>query len=100
MLKYQYLTYVFLNFKEALKFRSQVLTVHVIVRVPTLPCPPDTSLGAVTGNVAGVFIVTGITKAIIAPLSDIPMVYTRYLTKHKVQMHTGTIRQLCLVVCM
>ena len=40
-----------------------LLTVHVIVKVPTLPCPPDTSLGAVTGNVAGVFIVTGITKA-------------------------------------
>ena len=39
-----------------------ILTVHVIVKVPTLPCPPETSLGAVTGNVAGVFIVTGITK--------------------------------------
>ena len=31
---------------------------------------------------------------IIAPLSDIPMFYIKYLTMHKVHMHAGAIRQL------
>ena len=30
----------------------------------------------------------------IAPLSDIPMFYIKYLTMHKVHMHAGVIRQL------
>ena len=30
----------------------------------------------------------------IAPLSDSPMFYIRYLTMHKVHMHAGAIRQL------
>ena len=30
----------------------------------------------------------------IAPLSDIPMFYIKYLTMHKVHMHAGAIRQL------
>ena len=33
-------------------------------------------------------------KYFIAPLSDIPMFYIRYLAIHKVHMHTGAIRQL------
>ena len=31
---------------------------------------------------------------LIAPLSDIPMFYIKYLTMHKVHMHAGAIRQL------
>ena len=31
---------------------------------------------------------------IIAPLSDIPMFYIKYLTLHKLHMHAGEIRQL------
>ena len=31
---------------------------------------------------------------IIAPLSDIPMFYIKYLTMHKLHMHAGAIRQL------
>ena len=31
---------------------------------------------------------------IIAPLSDIPMFYIKYLTMHKVHTHAGAIRQL------
>ena len=31
---------------------------------------------------------------IMAPLSDIPMFYIKYLTKHKVHMYAGAIRQL------
>ena len=33
-------------------------------------------------------------NSIIAPLSDIPMCYIKYLTTHKVHAHTGAIRQL------
>ena len=33
-------------------------------------------------------------KRLIAPLSDIRMVYIRYLTMHKVHMHAGAIKQL------
>ena len=33
-------------------------------------------------------------KNFIAPLSDIPMFYIKYLTMRKVHMHTGAIRQL------
>ena len=32
-----------------------------------------------------------------APLSDIPMFYIKYLTMHKVHMHAGAIRQVCMV---
>ena len=35
-----------------------LLTSQVIVSVPTLPPPPETCLGAVTGEVSGVCIVT------------------------------------------
>ena len=31
---------------------------------------------------------------VIAPLSDIPMFYIKYLTMHKVYIHAGAIRQL------
>ena len=31
---------------------------------------------------------------LIAPLSDIPMLYTKYLTLYKVQMRAGAIRKL------
>ena len=34
------------------------------------------------------------TKQIMAPLSDIPMFYTKYLTMCKVHIHAGTIRKL------
>ena len=37
-------------------------------------------------------------KHVIAPLSDIPMFYIKYLTMHKVHMHAGAIMQL-LYVC-
>ena len=30
----------------------------------------------------------------IAPLSDIPLFYIKYLTMHKVHMHSGAMRQL------
>ena len=33
-------------------------------------------------------------KFLIAPLSDIPIYYIKYLTMHKVQMHAGARRQL------
>ena len=36
------------------------ITSHVMVRVPTLPPPPDTCLGAMTGASDGVCIVTEI----------------------------------------
>ena len=34
------------------------------------------------------------TSALIAPLSDIPMFYIKYLTMHTVHMHAGAVRQL------
>ena len=40
---------------------------------------------------------------LIAPLSDISMFYSKYLTIHKVHMRAGAIRQLlysCMYVCM
>ena len=33
-------------------------------------------------------------RCIIAPLSDIPIIYIKYLTMHKVRKHAGAIRQL------
>ena len=35
-----------------------------------------------------------VAKMLIAPLSNIPMFYIKYLTMHKVHMHAGAIRQL------
>ena len=40
-----------------------------------------------------------VTKQFIAPLSDIPMFYIKYLTMHKVQMHAVAIRQLLYGLC-
>ena len=35
-----------------------------------------------------------IQRLMIAPLSDVPMFYIKYLTMHKVHMHAGAIMQL------
>ena len=40
-----------------------------------------------------------IQRLMIAPLSDIQMFYIKYLTMHKVHMHTGSIRQLLYGLC-
>ena len=40
------------------------------------------------------WICADVINTIIAPLSDIPMLYIKYLTMHKVQMHASAIRQL------
>ena len=35
---------------------------------------------------------------VIAPLSDIQMFYTKYLTTYKVHMHAGAIESYCMTV--